>query len=71
MVNMTYVDSSNVQAIGYDNNAQELHVQFNSGATYVYHGVPPEIYDELMAAASKGSFLNRAVKAVYQCSKVS
>lgn len=70
MAEMYYVDSSNIEAIGYDQAAQELHVRFLSGDTYVYHGVPQETYDELMAAPSKGSYLNRVVKANYGYSKM-
>ena len=69
MPDMKYVDSSNVEAIGYDEATQELHIQFVGGAYYVYYGVPPEIYEDLMAAASKGSYLNRCVKGVYQFGK--
>lgn len=66
MVEMNYVDSSNIEAIGYDNDAQELHVRFLSGTTYIYHGVPSEVYENLMSAPSKGSFLNREIKRVYE-----
>ena len=69
MTEMIYVDSSNIEAIGYDNDAQELHVRFLSGTSYIYHGVPRQIFDDLMQAPSKGSFLNREVKGVYQYSK--
>jgi hypothetical protein len=69
MPEMIYVDSSNVEAIGYDDNTQELHVQFLSGGYYIYHNVPRAIFDELMYAPSKGSFLNREVKGVYQFTK--
>ncbi len=62
MPEMIYVDSSNVEAIGYDADAQELHVQFISGGTYVYFGVPSAIFDAFMLAPSKGSFLNREIK---------
>lgn len=71
MTEMHYVDSSNVEAIGYDNDAQDLHVQFLSGGYYVYHDVPSEIFDEFLAAPSKGSFLNRVIKGVYQFTKQS
>jgi len=69
MVEMHFVDSSNVEAIGYDAGAQELYVRFLSGGTYVYHGVPEDVYDELMGAPSKGSYLNRIIKMNYTCSK--
>lgn len=70
MPEMTYVDSSNIEAIGYDDHAQELHVRFLSGATYVYHRVPREVFDAMMIASSKGSFLNREIKNVYDFSKL-
>ncbi|MDY6908851.1 MAG: KTSC domain-containing protein [Thermodesulfobacteriota bacterium] len=69
MPEMTYVDSSNIEAIGYDEESQELHVQFLSGGYYVYSGVPSFVFDELMNASSKGSFLNREVKGIYQYRK--
>ena len=70
MVEMHYVDSSNIEAIGHEAGAQELHVRFLSGDTYVYHGVPEEVYDELMVAPSKGSYLNRMIKGSYEYSKM-
>lgn len=69
MPEMIYVDSSNIEAIGYDVDAQELHVRFLSGDSYIYHGVPPQTFDNLMQAPSKGSFLNREVKGTYQYTK--
>ncbi len=69
MTEMVYVDSSNIEAIGYDSVAQDLHVRFLNGGYYIYHNVPETIFDQLMAAPSKGSFLNREVKGVYQSAK--
>ena len=69
MPEMIYVDSSNIEAIGYADDAQELHVQFLGGGYYIYHDVPRHIFDELMNAPSKGSFLNREVKNAYQFTK--
>lgn len=53
MPEMIYVDSSNVEAIGYDGDAQELHVQFVSGGSYIYHEVPQDVFDAFMSATSK------------------
>ena len=69
MPEMIYVDSSNIEAVGYETAAQELHVQFLNGGYYIYHGVPQEVFDDLVAAPSKGSYLNRVVKGVYAYSK--
>jgi hypothetical protein len=69
MPKMTYVNSSNIEAIGYDDDALELHVRFLSGGYYIYHNVPRQIFDDLMSAPSKGSFLNREIKGVYHFTK--
>jgi hypothetical protein len=66
MVEMQYVQSSNVECVGYDPEFMELHVRFiNSAITYVYINVPQLVFDEMMSAPSKGSYLNRCVKNVY------
>ena len=70
MTEMFPVDSTNVEAIGHDPLAQELYVRFVKGPTYVYHGVPEDVYQELMAATSKGSYLNRIIKPNYQFTKL-
>ena len=69
MPEMIYVDSSNIEAVGYDDDGQELHVHFLSGGQYVYHSVPREIFEEFLQAPSKGSFLNREIKNVYMFTK--
>ncbi len=70
MTDMQFVDSSNIEAIGYDSEAQELHVRFlKSGDTYVYSDVNLAVFDELMLAESKGSYLNRRIKGNYQYRK--
>lgn len=69
MLEMIFVDSSNIEAVGYDDDSQELHVQFLGGGCYVYHQVPRQIFDEFINAPSKGSFLNREIKNVYQFTK--
>lgn len=69
MPDMTYVDSSNIEQVGYDSDTMELHVVFKDGALYVYTDVPVQIFEELLVAPSKGSFLNREVKGVYNYDK--
>ena len=69
MPDMTYVDSSNLEQIGYDGDSMELHVVFKDGSLYVYSNVPEQIFDELLVAPSKGSYLNREVKGTYDYEK--
>lgn len=55
------VESSMIQAFGYDAEAEILLVIFNSGKTYRYFEVPPDIYEGLLEADSKGSYLRDLV----------
>lgn len=71
MPEMIFVDSSNIQAIGYEIDSQELHVRFvKSGETYVYYSVDEFVFQEFMQSDSKGTFLNERIKPNYQCGKL-
>ena len=71
MPEMHYVDSSNVEAIGYDPATQELHVRFlKSGETYVYYNVEECVFNEIMQADSKGQYLNLNIKGRYDFGKL-
>ena len=71
MPEMHYVDSSNVEAIGHDPDAQELHVRFiKSGETYVYYNVEEWVFQEFMNADSKGKYLNNYIKGNSQYNKL-
>ena len=63
---MEWVDSSNIEAIGYDDNMRELFVQFKGGTTYIYVDVPAEVHQELRQADSKGIYLNREIRNSYE-----
>lgn len=63
------VSSTNVRSIGYDDGAQILEVEFATGV-YRYENVPRSVYDQLMAAESKGKFLIAHVKKAFASSKV-
>jgi hypothetical protein len=67
---MQFVVSSNIEAIGYDEGTQELHVRFlKSGLTYIYYGVEDWVFQEFLQADSKGIFLNERIKPSYQYAK--
>jgi hypothetical protein len=51
------VESSMIQAAGYDEKSSTLEVVFNSGKTYRYFEVPKTVYLELMESDSKGSYM--------------
>ncbi len=69
MVEMQFVESSNIEQVGYDADSMELHIQFKNSGLYVYLEVPLAIYESLMNADSKGSFFNREIKKVFRFEK--
>jgi hypothetical protein len=63
---MQPVISSTVESVGYDSEAAELHIRFRgSAATYVYQGVPVELFERLQSDPSPGSIVNREIKGLY------
>ena len=69
-IKMLDVASSNIKAIGYSAFARVLQVDFLSGSRYRYLAVEPEIFKRFIDAASKGQFLNREIKRVYQYCRI-
>ena len=63
------VESSNIARIGWEDDI--LEIEFLSGSTYEYFNVPEDVYEELMNADSKGSYLAHNIKGVYSYRKIS
>ena len=53
---MLPVSSSNLRAVGYDDSNHILVINFHSGNSYSYSGVPRSMFDGLLSAGSKGSY---------------
>lgn len=66
MFEMVSVNSSNVDAIGYDEENKELKVNFVKGSSYVYMNVPKEVYEDFVESTSKGRFFNRNISYAYE-----
>lgn len=60
---MQKVTSSNIAAIGWS--AGNLLVEFKSGDTWGYAGVPQETYKEMSAAESVGKYFGQHIKGKY------
>ena len=56
-MNLKPVESSMIASAGYDPEDRTLVVLFNSGKAYEYYDVPPEEYEGLMEAESKGRYM--------------
>ncbi len=66
----SYVASTNVASIGYDEVTETLEVEFLNGSIYQYYNVQMNIYEQMMQAGSKGKFLNTYIKNAYPYSRV-
>jgi hypothetical protein len=69
-MDMQRVDSSNIEAVGYDPVTSEMHVRFTNGNLYAYKGVSAETHQDLMAADSPGSHLHEFVKGQHEYEKL-
>jgi hypothetical protein len=65
MVTLVPVDSNMLAAVGYDPELQYMVVLFNTGKAYEYYELPPEEYDGLMAAESKGGYMREHILDLY------
>lgn len=65
MTDMIEVESSNIAAVGYEDDTSTLVVRFNSGSEYRYYGVAKEVFDELLNAPSKGRYFNQNIRGIY------
>ena len=67
---MQFVDSSNIERIGYDSNSSTLRIEFKSNRTYDYSNVPENIFNEFRDASSVGSYHNRNIKNLYSYTEI-
>ena len=66
-IEMQSVKSSLLDKVGYDPEAKVLAVQMNySSDVYLYQNVPQGIFDDLLAADSKGAFYVKKIKGQYK-----
>lgn len=71
MPEMIAVNSSILEAVGYDPESQELVVHFSSMShhEYVYYEVPESVFKDLLYANSVGKFFSQEIKGKYQSIK--
>ena len=67
---MQFVDSSNIERIGYDANSNTLRVEFKSNRTYDYSNVPENVFNDLKNASSVGSYLAKNIKNSYPYTEI-
>ena len=64
------VTSSNLASVGYDVATQTLEIEFLSRSIFQYYNVPENIYNQLIAAGSKGKFFQQYIRNAYPYSRV-
>ena len=64
------VESSNLDALSYNEEEERLYIRFKNGSVYQYDGVPK--YEDVMlrSAPSLGRYFNEHIKGVYPHEKI-
>jgi KTSC domain len=57
--------SSVIRDYEYDADIQQLEITFVSGKVYVYGAVPEDVFEDFLAASSKGEFFNAHIRGAY------
>ena len=66
-IEMQSVKSSLLDKVGYDPEAKVLAVQMSySSDVYLYRDVPVDVFDDLLAADSKGAYYVKHIKGKYK-----
>ena len=72
MPRMRFVESSSIEAVGYDAEPGRLYVKFReSGETYVYYGVEARLFNDFIQADSKGQYFNSFIRDRYPYERLS
>jgi len=64
-MHVTVVVSATLSTVVYDSTRNLLQLEFRSRAVYRYFGIPAAVQEALLAAPSKGSYFNRAIRGRY------
>lgn len=64
------VESSSIAAVGYDDSEKTLHVEFRTGAVYVFEHVRPNVFVDLLSADSKGRFFNVNIRDAFPFQRI-
>jgi len=64
------VNSSVIVAVGHDTRSATLEVQFRTGRTYHYFGVPRSMYEEMLKAPSIGAYFNEEIRTRFQSDEI-
>jgi len=61
MIEMFPVASSRITEMGFDKKTATVYVRFINGKLWNYFNVPEDVWDQFVAATSKGSFIHNVL----------
>ena len=64
------VTSSSIASAGYSPEESTLEVEYRNGSVYQYFAVPKSVFESLLAAASKGTFVSERIRGRYPYRRV-
>jgi len=64
------LESSVFTAVAYRAGAQQLYLQFQEGNVYRYFACPRSVYNDLLAAESKGRYFAQQIRNGFRCERV-
>ena len=64
------VSSSNLAAVGYNEEDQSLVIQFKNGMFYEFKEVPIEVYNMMLRAPSIGKYFNAVIRNKFAYTKL-
>ena len=67
---MSPVESSQLKSAGYDQDSDDLYIEFKTGVVYRYSEVPPEVFEKLTLSSSAGSYFAANIKGNYEYKKL-
>ena len=67
-MNRQFVSSSDIRSVGWQDDT--LEIEFKSGGIYQYHGVPQDVYFNLLSAGSCGRYFHSFIKPFYHGIKI-
>lgn len=64
------VTSSSIASAGYSPETSTLEVEYRNGSVYQYFAVPKSVFESLLAAESKGTFVSERIRGHYPYRRV-
>lgn len=70
LIEMHLRGSSNIAAVGYNQEHKALRVEFSNSGVYQYQGVPVDVYEAMLASSSIGSYFSKNIRNQFKCVKL-